>query len=313
MKYLYKYLLILTIIPFILSIKNIYNENLYGYLYIQNIISLYIILIESIIIKFKLKSKKNPLPNYFISIVYVMFVYTSNILMHGYIANDIKNILIIIILNVLYYISWSNFKNYETIDGLMYSSIIFATMINISLTFEKDLKSLIIGWLLISLMNIFLAIKTKNTLPLLISFVAPLSILYQTGLTDVYFLDFIIFFTLSSIISYIAYNITKNIIYSIGPLIGLYLFILVNNIVYYSIINLFISIIFTILATIVFYILNNKFQNKTLFIATYASAMTILLLINLLITNLAIALYITTIILILKYREVIKVKYYSLK
>jgi len=233
--------------------------------------------------------------------------------MDGYNTNDTKSNLVIIVLNLLYYISWSKFKNFETIDGLMYPSIVFATLINISLTFERDLKLLIIGWLLISLMNIFLAIKTKNTLPLLISFVAPLSILYQTGLTDVYFLDFIIFFTLSSIIAYIAYNITKNIIYIIGPLIGLYLFILVNNIVYYNIINLYISIIFTILATIVFYFLNNKFNNKTLFIATYASAMTILLLINLLITYLAIALYVTTIILILKYKEVIKIKYYSLK
>ena len=313
MKSLYKYLLILTIIPFILSIKNIYNENLYGYLYIQNIISLYIIFIETLIIKFKLKSLKNPLPNYFISITYVMLIYTLNVLMDGYIGNDIKSITIIIILNSLYYISWSNFKDFESIDGLMYPSIIFASLINISLTFERDLKLLIIGWLLISLMNIFLAIKTKNTWPLLISFIAPLSIIYQAGLTDVYVLDFIIFFTLSSIISYIAFLIDKNKIYIIGPLIGLYLFVIVNNIVYYNRINLYISLLFTIISMIIYYLLNNLYKTRVLFIATYASAMTTLLLINLFITNLAITLYIITILLLLKFRNLIKLKYYTLK
>jgi len=233
--------------------------------------------------------------------------------MDGYLSNSLKSISLIIILNSLFYISWSNFKDLNSINGLMYSSIIFATLTNISLTFESDLKLLIIGWLLLSLMNIFLALKTKNAWPLLISFIAPLSILYQTGLSGIYLLDFIIFFTLSSILSYIAYKITSDKIFLNGPLIGFYLFIIVNNIVYYNKINLFISIIFTLLSIIIYYSLNNKYKTKVLFIATYVSAMASLLLINLFISNLAITLYIITIILLYKYRNLIKLKYYSLR
>lgn len=313
MNFIYKYVIILSIIPFLYILYNIYNKDNTNFIFLQNIFAMYIFLIETIIIKLKLKSRKNPTPNYFISLSFIMLIYTINFLMDGYLSNSLKSITLIIILNSLFYISWSNFKDYNSINGLMLSSIIFATLTNISLTFESNLKLLIIGWLLLSLMNIFLAIKTKNAWPLLISFIAPLSIIFQTGLSGIYLLDFIIFFTLSSILSYIAYKITSDKIFLNGPLIGFYLFIIVNNIVYYNKINLFISIIFTFLSTIIYYSLNNKYKTKVLFIATYVSAMASLLLINLFISNLAITLYIITIILLYKYRNLIKLKYYSLR
>lgn len=290
---------------------DIYNRHS-SVITILNIIGLYSLFVEYIINNLKWRSINSSIPKYFLSLSYIMTVNTIVVYRDGYFEDSIRNVIVLIILNILFYFSWSQYNKDKEITGLMYSSIIFTSMMNLSLTFEQNIKMLTFGWLLISCMNIYLAIVCKNIYPLIISTAAPISIIYQTGLTNLFFLDFILFFIIFTINSLLALYISKNKLYLNGALVSIVFSILINNISYNNKEKTMVSIMFLILLSILTYYLANKFKSKVLYLSTYISATGAFINIAVITIYISITLLILLIILLIYKKHEIKKLYYQL-
>lgn len=229
---------------------------------ILNFIVLFFFLVEKLINKLNLKTS-NSLPNYFLPIILLYSVNSIGIYKVGFFQYDLKNIAITIIINLSFFLSWSFYKAGTEIKSIHFISLLFATMTNLNLTFEKDARMLAVGWSLIAATNIFLASRMKNTNPLFISIAAMLSIIYQIGGSNFYVIDILYVIVAMSINSLIGYAISKDHKWFLAPLFGLGIAITAINLIHSSS-NLIIifSILILLLLNLLFITLLKKMKRE---------------------------------------------------
>lgn len=224
----------IVFLALLISINIIKNTDIYKMVEfpftVLNFIAIFFFFVEFIINKLKLKTI-NSLPNYLFPLIFLYIVNSIGIYKVGFFQYDVKNIVITVIINLSFFISWSLYTPHKTINSWQYVSIIFATMTNLNLSFEKDPQILAVGWSLLAAINIFLASRTKNTAPLFISIAATLSIIYQIGGSNVYALDIVYVLTVMGLYSIIGYEISKNKKWFLTPLVGLGLVITAINLI----------------------------------------------------------------------------------
>ena len=226
---------------------------------VLNFIAIFFFFVEFIINKLKLKNI-NSLPNYFLPLMFLYVVNSIGIYKVGFFQYDIKNVVLTILINFSFFISWSFYTPAKAINSLQFVSIIFATMTNLNLTFEKDPRILAVGWSLLAAMNIFLASRSKNTTPLFISIAATLSIIYQIGGSNFYALDILYVITVMGIHSIIGYELSKNKRWFLAPLAGLGIAITAINLINSTSNQI---IIFTIIILLLLNLLFIKLLKKT--------------------------------------------------
>ena len=229
---------------------------------ILNFIVLFFFLVEKLINKLNLKTS-NSLPNYFLPIILLYSVNSIGIYKVGFFQYDLKNIAITIIINLSFFLSWSFYKTGKEIKSIHFISLLFATMTNLNLTFEKDARMLAVGWSLIAAINIFLASRMKNTNPLFISIAATLSIIYQIGGSNFYVIDILYVIVAMIINSLIGYEISKDHKWFLAPLFGLGIAITAINLIHSSS-NLIIifSIFILLLLNLLFITLLKKMKRE---------------------------------------------------
>ena len=227
---------------------------------ILNLIVIFFFLVEWLINKLKLKTS-NSLPNYFLPIILFYSVNSVGIYKVGFFHYDLKNIATTIVINISFFLSWGFYKKNTEVKSLQFISLLFATLTNLNLTFEKDVRMLAVGWGLIAAMNIFLASRTKNTSPLFISIAAMLSIIYQIGGSNFYVIDILYVIVVMSVNSLIGFEISKEQKWFLAPLFGLGIAITAINLKNSSSYQIIIfSIFILLLLNILFIILLKKIK-----------------------------------------------------